>query len=184
MHSYRILAALPPYGPTAIPFPAAWGQLGREGTVVELRPPAGDNWIANFARGNEGVTDVVDHPDGRRVIVLSCGDAWIVDTEKRSATTIAAAIHAMWPLKNPDGFLLDRQGMALLRLDATGVRWHTRRLSWDGFDQLDVGASAVTGQAWNAAEELWQPFEVDLESGRSIGGGYDSLDRQEWERLA
>lgn len=182
--SFELLAGLPPYGDPAIPFPPEWGRLGREGTVVRLHSNTGQTWIANLQRGIEGITDAFAHPDGRRVVVLSRGDLWLLDPDNRSAESAGVAIEAAWLVSAPSGFVFSRQGFAFLRLAPEGILWHTRRLSWDGFDAVELTSTHIRGKAWNAIDDLWNDFEVDLVTGRSTGGGFDLDDTEGWERLA
>src|SRR5262249_41482809 len=101
MTSFRLLRGLPPYGALAVPFPAAWGRTGHEGVVVEFTPSGGGAWIGNFARGLGGVTAVVAHPDGRRVLVIADGSLWSVDPESRAADEFATAVEALWVVPDP-----------------------------------------------------------------------------------
>src|SRR3954465_5234694 len=96
----RVCAGLPAYGPLAVPFPIEFGQLGREGLVVEFQTEAGARWIGNFKPGIGGVSQTVDHPDGRRVIVLSAGDAWVVDPNRQQAECVAFAVAGCSRLAN------------------------------------------------------------------------------------
>ena len=50
----KLLQGLPPYGASATAFPAEWGCLGREGTVVEFLTGEG-SWVANFQPGPGGI---------------------------------------------------------------------------------------------------------------------------------
>src|SRR6185503_17475742 len=100
MSSWRRLAGLPAEGLPAISIPANWGQLGREGLVVEFLDDGGSSWAANFKPGIGGANGVWGHPDGRHAIVVASGDAWLVDPSSRAATSYSfvPAIFAMWPL--------------------------------------------------------------------------------------
>jgi hypothetical protein len=158
--------------------------LGREGTVVEFAQGGDGSWTGNFEPGIEGATDVLEHPDKQHVIVISRGDVWIADPRQRLAERIAVAVKAFWSVVSPDGFVFSRQGLAFFRLASEGVRWHTRRLSWDGFDQIEFDAMTIRGLAWNAVAQTWQRFEVDLKTGASMGGGFDPEDSEGWEILA
>lgn len=80
--------------------------------------------------------------------------------------------------------MFDWQGLALTRHGPSGLLWHTRRLSWDGFDQLEVGDGEVTGLAYSAIGDGWVSLRVDLKTGRSTGGSYFEGDSEKWERLA
>jgi hypothetical protein len=184
MTSFRLLRGLPPYGELSIPFPAERGRLGREGVVVEFVPSDGAAWVGNFAPGLGGVTAAVAHPDGRRVLVFAGGDLWSVDPRSRAADEVAHAVEALWPVRDPNGFVLSLQGLAFLRVGPSGILWHTRRLSWDGFDKVRLSGETITGEAWSPIEDRWTPFEVNLATGASKGGSYGSGDPEGWERLA
>jgi hypothetical protein len=179
---FRILAGLPPYGPLAMPFPTEWGRLGREGFVIEFTDSAGDRWTANFRPGLGGLNGVGPHPDGRHVLVFAGGDAWSVDPDQREAVLVGNAIDAQWVV--PGGLVLSRQGLAFLRLAASGTLWHTRRLSWDGFQNVLIHGETLTADAWSPLDDSWVPCWVDLASGRSHGGSYFEQDVERWEQLA
>jgi hypothetical protein len=184
MADFRILDGLPPYGDLPRPFPADWGRLGREGVVVEFRRPSAGAWVGNFARGLGGLSEALPHPDGRQVVVIAGGDVWVVDPDSEAADCILPAADAVWPVDAPAGFVLSRQGLAFARLGPTGLAWHTRRLSWDGFDRVTLGDAVVSGLAWDAVNERWEPFAVELATGASTGGAYGDTDPEGWERLA
>lgn len=178
---HRILDGLPSSGPLAVAFPTEWGRLGREGIVVQFQSGQGDLWTANFKSGIGGLDEVILHPDGRRSIVFAGGDAWSVDPDARSAEMLAPAIEARWDVL--DGILLSRQSLAFLRVGPSGVCWHTRRLSWDGFDQIHISEKRLTGLAWSPVDDSFTPFSVDLLTGRADGGSYDDCDAEGWEKL-
>jgi hypothetical protein len=182
MPTYRIREGLPPYGAPSIPFPSDFGRLGREGLVVEFQTDAGAAWTGNFKPGLNGLTQIEDHPDGRRVLVFSGGDLWVIDPSTQEAESVAFAIDARWTFAKD--LILSRQGLAFLRFGPSGVVWHTRRLSWDGFDEVRIVDSYLYAVAWSAVEDRWIPCSVDLISGLSQGGSFGEDDRERWERLA
>jgi len=183
MVELEVLPGLPVYGPPAIPIPPDWGRLGREGTVVRFSGADG-GWIGNFQRGFMVATFALPHPDGFHVIVVSRGALWIVDPVARSAEELNSAIEEAWPVREPDGYVFSRQGIAFLRIGARGVLWHTRRISWDGFESVQIEAGGITGNAWDAVNNRWTPFKVDLATGAADGGGHAPTDTEGWERLA
>jgi hypothetical protein len=184
MVRFRILPGLPPYGPLPRAFPSEWGRRGREGVVVEFEPANGPPWTGNFEPGIGGTSDVLPHPDGRRAIVIAAGDAWVVDPETAAGERLLDSIDAVWPVQAPEGFVFSWQGLAFVRIGTTGVIWHTRRLSWDGFDSVSVSKDRITGAAWDPMLNQWQPFEVDLATGASHGGSFGEHDSEHWEQLA
>ena len=177
----RILERLPPYGPLPPAFPEGWGCLGREGLVVEFETPHG-KWIGNFQPGLYGLQFAGLHPNGRDGIVISNGDLWVV-SDGQLAERTPSCISAMFEVNDPPGWIFDRQGLALIRFSANGVRWHTRRISWDGFEHLHVLESRIEGMAWSPITDAWCPFEVDLQTGRTKGGSYLEDDPGNWEQL-
>lgn len=172
MHSYRRLPGLPPYGPPAIGFPPEWGSLGREGLVVEFVPANGSVWVGNFRPGLGGIDAVRSHPNGREVLIMSSGALWSVDPETRTVEEMASAILGVWTVGSED-LLLNDQDLAFIRLGRVGVVWHTRRISWDGFDNLQLEEEKVIGEAWSPIEDRWLPFSVNLDTGIVDGGSYN-----------
>ncbi len=167
----------------ATPFPAEFGCLGREGTVVEFTAEEG-TWVGNFQPGPGGLEFAGYHPNGSDVVVIAAGDLWIVHPHERTAVRNLPALEAIFEVRDPAGWIFSRQGIALARLGPTGILWHTRRLSWDGFDQLQVGQDELTGRAWSPIDDQWVPFRIDIHTGKATGGSYSSRDVEGWEILA
>lgn len=181
--SVRLLPGLPPYGPMATAFPAEWGQLGREGTVVEFNSGT-EVWVANVRPGLDGLKFAELHPKGGAAIVIASGDLWMIDLRTRAAVQMLPAIEAMWRVQNPEGWVFSRQGIALARLGPNGLIWHTRRLSFDGFDEVHIDEHEVRGLAWSPLDDTWRPFIVDITTGKSAGGSYFPEHNDGWEKLA
>jgi hypothetical protein len=116
------------------------------------------------------------------VLVFSGGDLWIVDPDSRKTSQVASAIDSCWAVA--DGLILSVQGLAFLKFGTTGVVWHTKRLSWDGFDQVAITGHQLTALAWSPLSDSWEPCSVDLRTGASSGGSYSDGDAEGWERLA
>jgi hypothetical protein len=181
--SVKLLQGLPSYGPMATPFPEEWGRLGREGIVVEFQTESA-TWVANFQPGLCGIEFAENHPNKRDAVVIAAGDLWVVDAIQRTAECLLSAIDTALEVRDPEGWVFSRQGLALVRFGPEGLMWHTRRLSWDGFDRLTVGQSEVTGLAYSPLDDQWHAFRVDLSTGRSTGGSIYAQDTEGWEKLA
>jgi hypothetical protein len=183
--SVTLLPGLPASGPLATAFPAEWGRYGREGTVVEFK--ADDfAWVGNFKPGLGGIELAQIHPNKRDAVVVAAGDLWVIDPIKRSATFALPAIDAAIEVRDPEGWLFSRQGLAIARFGPGGLCWHTRRLTWDGLDQLSLFDDELTGLAWDPMVNQWFPFQVDIRTGRSSGGSFYASGTltEDWERLA
>ena len=164
-----LLPGLPATGPMATPFPSEWGRLGREGTVVEFQTDR-STWVGNFEPGLWGLTAV--HPNGDRAMVVARGDVWIVDPEQRSAERVLRGVDDLLEVEDPEGWILNTQGLALARLSPAGLLWQTRRISFDGIADLRVVGDKVIGAAYSPIDDGWYPFAVDLRTGRASGGSY------------
>jgi hypothetical protein len=179
----NVLPGLPPYGALATPFPLEWGKSGREGLVVEFAVDS-ESWVANFKPGGGGIQLAETLPDGRRAVVVSSGDLWVVDPVARSADLLLPAVDSALPVNAPAGWIFTRQSIAFARLGPQGLLWHTKRLSLDGFDWVRIEDDRLSGVAWTGVDDDWAPFEVELATGRSQGGGFSAEDIEGWERLA
>ncbi|MGH7140553.1 MAG: hypothetical protein ACREHD_32870, partial [Pirellulales bacterium] len=145
--------------------------MGREGTVVEFKDD-GFCWVGNFRPGLGGIELADVHPNKSDAVIVSGGDLWVVDPVQRSAAFVLLAIDAAIEVRDPDGWLFSRQGLAIARFGLQGLCWHTKRLSWDGFDQLNVVGDELTGLAYDPMGDAGIPFRVDIRTGRSAGGSY------------
>jgi hypothetical protein len=184
MTTFSQLAGLPPYGDLAITFPADWARFGREGLVVQFTRSNGSEWVGNFAPGFGRLSEVRQHPDDRRVLVLARGRLWLIDPDEQTGTVLSQAVDAILEIPGSKDLILDIQGLAFARVAGAGVAWHTKRLSWDGFDAVRVEGGRLVGLAWNPLADEWNPFEVDLSTGASSGGSFGESDAEDWERLA
>jgi hypothetical protein len=57
-----------------------------------------------------------------------------------------------------------------IRSDGTG--WNSGRISWDGFRNISVSGSTLTGEAFSPLSDGWTPFTLDLISGNCVGAVY------------
>lgn len=185
---FQVLPGLPPYGPSARPFPVAFGRTGQEGYVVEFCPETSAAWIGNFRRGGGGYEGVCAHPNGNDTVVFASGSGYVVNPRTGELRDeILGPIGAVWQVRSPQGFVYDWQGLAFVRISEKGVYWHTRRISWDGFRDVKCSMQRIAGLAYLPSasdDECWSPFEVELATGRSLGGSYSLEDTMQWERLA
>lgn len=177
MPRFKILPGLPDTGPRFIAFPTESKAEYSEGLVVQFFSQNGSSWIGNFASGLlVGRPDAAfECHDGRRVLVVSGGDAWLVDAEDPQSAeqiddwttrVIDVPEHRMFILCNPVSFV---------GLGPQGVLWKSQRISWDGFRGLATDGAFLTGESWTPMDtsKPWVPFRLDITSGRHEGGAYD-----------
>jgi hypothetical protein len=116
----RVLPGLPPYGPPGTAFPAEWGRLGREGTVVEFKTERA-TWVGNFRPGLGGLQFVAIYPNQGDAVVIVAGDLWAVNPEERTAEQLLPAIDTVLEVQEPDGWVFSRQGIAFARVGPEGL---------------------------------------------------------------
>lgn len=155
------LPGLPGDGPYPEQFTTARG-THREGFVVRVTPEQGQAWVGNFQPGLGGLSRAVLHPNGRWVVVISRGQAYVVDAEGRR---LVGADHAAVQdaLVLPDRLILFTFSEIVV-LGPGDDRWQSPQLAWDGFDELTVVGARLKGLGWDAVHDAWRPVEVDLET--------------------
>ena len=168
---YKILAALPAYGPDPIRFSDTGMGMHSEGFVVEFSPSEDRKWVGNFHRGLSSFDAATTHPNGRSVIVVAGGSAYFVDPEKREVEqTFGADIVYLEDAQDIQAVVLGDP--CALHVQFPDSRVSTRRISWDGMRNLERDSVAVSGEAWDPTQNAWLPFRADLRSGEVEGGSF------------
>ena len=170
--TFTVLPGLPGDGPRPIGFSPDGHGLHREGHVVEFHPSGSTHWVGNFGGGVASLNAVLDHPNGRHILVVSRGQGYLIDLVSRELTSLLAAdVTLVRPLPATQE-ILAATFTNLELVDAAGLIWRSRRISWDGIDILRVSGSVVTGQAWRPFDDSWHEFRLDLISRIVEGGSY------------
>lgn len=170
--TFRILPGLPADGPPPKQFTYGDKRTHSEGVVVEFSPPSTASWVGNFQRGIGSYSGAVTHPNAHDVIVVAGGEGYVVDPQTAALkATFGGGICGLW-MADSRLVILDDSGIRFSALAEHGWRWHTQRVSWDGFDNVTLDRERLLGQAWNAIDQCWQPFSIDLATGTVEGGAY------------
>jgi hypothetical protein len=184
MSIFEKLPGLPGTGSLPEQFSPTRSGTHRECFVVKFFPDRGKPWVGNFQHGHLSFDGAYQHPNNQHVLVVSHGEGYVIDPQTKELVELAGGgIKSVHVLDDPRLLLLISD-IAFEVLGPTGRLWHTRRLSWDGFRNLKIADPEITGEGWNALDQLWQPFKVDIRTGRSEGGAYDRNDAGDYEKLA
>jgi len=171
--NWEILDGLPAYGPPAHAFSATGLGKHREGLVVRVHASSGA-WVGNFQRGLSSCDDVLEHPNGQQVIVIAGGTAYVIDPEERQLVGhFGGQIQDVFPLSGQSILLLGN-GLWFEALGGDGLRWRSRRISWDGIRHVVLDGNLLCGEAYapEGPEGAWYPFQLDVLTGTVTGGSY------------
>jgi hypothetical protein len=169
---FEVLPGLPPYGPMAVSFTENGASEHREGLVVRFYPRESASWVGNFIGAPTGYTTALDHPNERDVIIVAQGYACIIDPEHRIVRDRIGDIEG--------AFSLPALGMVVIQtvtdftsIKADGSGWRSPRISWDGFRNISISGTHLSGDAYTAVGDGWVPFTLDLLTGNCTDGIYE-----------
>jgi hypothetical protein len=169
---FEILDGLPPYGPLPLQFSSTGQGMHCEGLVVKFLPGEAEEWVGNFQLGLTSFRKVLAHPNQKHVVVVAGGKAYVVDPATRKlVTTFRGSIETATEVPTLKAILFSN-GLWFELLGEGGLVWKTRRLSWDGMRNIEVGVLHVIGEGWRF-DDTWHEFSLDLSSGEATGGAYD-----------
>jgi hypothetical protein len=174
MSTWRILPGLPGVGPLPKQYSATGQGKHSEGLVVEFAPEQGARWIGNFQAGLSNASGVYPEPGTRNLIVLAGGTAYVLDPQTRALIrTFGSQIEDVLDDRER-GQLIFGNGLWFEAVGSEGLRWRTRRLSWDGMRSVRLNGAQIVGEAYSPIDDCeWYAFEVDLTGGSATGGSYN-----------
>ena len=158
--------------PTLIP--AAFVERGCPGlrfafTNELTRTGLDTSWPARNHR--KGLSLCCAHPDGKSLIVVSRGTAFVVHATN-PATWLEVEVRPIlgYCADNREKNLVFYGDTDMVGMRADGTMCRTPRLSWDGLRSVRIVNSIVLGEGWDASKSAYVPFKVDVTTGASTGG--------------
>jgi hypothetical protein len=178
MLKYKILQYLPPYGPLPEQFTNG-PRMYREGFVVEFYPENGEKWVGNFqeglggiSSGVGGISNVFKHPNGKHLIVIANGQAYVIGPETRELVSeFGGQIEFSLEVIELQEIVFGN-GLWFIAIGPEGLRWKSHRLSWDGMRLIRRDGYILTGESYNPMSDSWSSFSIDIKSGTTEGGSY------------
>jgi hypothetical protein len=172
MTKFRILSGLPTYGPLPKQFSATGQGTHREGFVIEFLPKSTRKWVGNFQPGLSNLYTVIDHPNSQDLIVISGGQAYVISPkQEKLKTTFGGGIEFCEYSKEIQCFIFGN-GLWFEIVHKNGEPWKTKRISWDGMQNIQIKGTELSGEAYDPMTDQWYSFEVDLVHGLHKGGSY------------
>lgn len=140
--------------------------------MVRFSPEHGDPWVGNFQRGfgSRFLSRVFEHPDAKTFVVVSGGQAYVVDPETRKAietfgADIGSAVRDERRLvfgTETEAIIIERSGRSV-----------SPRLAWDGIADLKLEGDRLFGRGFDVLNDEWRPIEVDLTSHAVLKSAYE-----------
>jgi hypothetical protein len=171
---YRVLRELPG-GPSNIVYIRSEDSgAGRDGVMVQLFPDNGKPWIGIFAFGDilpSGDCQVFPGPGRSHLTVLAKGNAYVVSPNNPDRFICVKSCPVIRALPVPSRkLMLFHDYTEIVAYNENGLAWETDRISWDGITIENVTEDEVIGEAWDAPNEKYVGFSVDLTDGSHRGG--------------
>lgn len=170
---FKALPHLPPYGPSAIPFPSDESGYHKEGYAVEFEDKNGEKWVGNFQKGFTSYNNVFGELGHDIVFVVAGGTGYKIDVNSRKCLDeVGAAID--WCLPLPDkSILIISHGVDFEAIDKNGRIWVSERISLDGFTDLSYDGKKIHGKAYSPLDDGYHKFELNISDGSFQGGSYN-----------
>jgi len=170
---YKVLSEQPA-GSTPIYIPGEASGGGRDGIIVKFNPIKCAPWVGIFAFGDmlaEGECKVYPGPGLSRLTIVAKGDAYIVNPDDPSDLVRVKSCPAIRALTVASlSLVVFYDYTELVAYNEEGLVWETERISWDGIEIDEVSAKEIIGKSWDAPNERYVEFRVNLDDGRHQGG--------------
>lgn len=182
--SAHILSAPPLIAPARqfvypLRVPGEEDALNRGALLLDVKPRTGGSFLATCALGFRDPslpTGVFACPGPDNLLAIAGGYAYLVDTLDPEHCLHLPLRPVVQVLAEPAHGLLFLTGFhTVAAIDASGLRWQTARLSWEGVTLTGVRDAHLHGTGWNMHTDREVPFSVDLATGTHEGGGFKSL---------
>jgi hypothetical protein len=173
---YEVLDALPVYGPMYIPVPKDGEPFYSQGFVVRFYKSDGSEWIANFAGGLDGVSDVYQLQEENKFAVFANGKCYIMSSEHtKPLDCFGIQFDTVFISNHHQLLAVDLTSLTVI--EPNGEHWDSDRISWDGFKDLTLCEDILSGFSYDPmnAKKPWVPFTFNLKTRLVTGGSYSSV---------
>ena len=177
----RILTAPPLIAPARqfvypLYVPGEEDAMGRGALLLDIKPSASANFLATCALGFRDPslpTGIFACPNPNDLLAVAGGYAYLIDTLAPELCLHLPLRPTTQILPAPAAHLILLAGFHnILAVDANGLRWQSKRLSWEGVSMIEVSDLRLHGTGWNLHTDREVPFSIDLATGDHEGGGF------------
>lgn len=181
-HSYEIEQMAETPGVRSLPhyyYPGGSTKGGRDGILIKVRPEGGQDWLGTFGFGQIGPTGalgVFTMPDPHQLCVVAKGQGYLVSADAPTSWDLVRVtpIIEVYPIR-AQGIVVFADFTRLVAYGPTGIKWETKRLSWDSLRITEVTDQFIKGEFWHIQSEAMSHFVVDLTNGTHQGGMEEPL---------
>lgn len=147
---------------------------GRDGALVVVSPRARAPWLGMFAFGYaspKSRTGLYSWPVPDRLCVVSSGSGYLVNVNEPAEyeSLEVEPILEVLPIGERE-IVVFANYTELFSYGRGGLKWKSKRVSWDGFKITTTNSEFVEGQVWNPRVEANTYFRVALADGKTEGG--------------
>jgi hypothetical protein len=163
--------------------PADTQVSARSRIVLRIEPHASEPWLGVFAPGLYGVppaaTDrIITMPGGERFCVVTEGSGYIVSaTDANDWQEVATYPITDVRVVASHDLVVFADFTNLCAYGASGEAWNSGQLVWDDLKIVRIEPEHIVARGWNAPDDSFDEFTVDLTTGEPHGQPYDSPDR-------
>ena len=175
-YEVRILESPPPVHPVEklYHYPVELEEGDRNGIYLRVAPKTGHAWAGFFAQGfdsDQVVNQICSTPDPERFCAVVGGYAYLVKAgnplewlriEQRPVVDLRVLTQ--------HGLVLFAGFTSITAVNKSGIAWTTERLSWEGLTITEINGVTLRGKGWDAMADKEALFEVDLKTGKHVGG--------------
>lgn len=173
-YHFEVLEELPSRRVRRFYFPGGHERGGRDGVLVHVVPPSGDEWIGVFAFGDvspKGVSSVHTCPRSSQLCVVARGQGYFTCVENPAEHEQLSLLPVLRVIPVPSrGLIVFHDFTRFVAYGQNGIAWKTPSISWDGLAVERTTGRSIQGKAWDAASGRDVEFELDLEDGKYQGG--------------
>ncbi len=155
-------------------YPVELEEGDRSGSYLRVSPERGPAWAGFFALGfdsDQVVTAVCSTPDPESFCAVVGGYAYVVKANDPAAW-LRIDQNPVVDLRvlSQHGLLLFAGFTSITAVGSSGIAWTTERLTWEGLTMTEIKNDILLGHGWDALADKEVAFEVDLKTGKHVGG--------------
>jgi hypothetical protein len=170
---FNILPELPNDGRIVLEFSENNEPVKPPSLIVSIHPKDTKSWTGNFQLGTGSLDTVIDHPDGKNIVVVAHGLAYVIDPHTRLLDMVMGdGFEYLVPVPAMN-LLLVSNGLGFDAVRDGKLVWESKRISWFGFRGLMVAGNFLVGEAFSSLSDRWYRFKLDLNTGECNDGIYE-----------